>query len=47
MSLESYIRAMPKMELHVHLEGSILPCTLLKLAERNHVALPAHNVAGL
>ena len=47
MSLESYIRALPKVELHVHLEGSIRPETLLKLAERNHVALPASDVAGL
>jgi adenosine deaminase len=47
MSLESYIRALPKVELHVHLEGSIRPETLLKLAERNHVALPASDVADL
>jgi len=47
MSLESYIRALPKVELHVHLEGSIRPETLLKLAERNRVALPASDVAGL
>jgi adenosine deaminase len=47
MSLESYIRAMPKVELHVHLEGSIRPATLLKLAERHHVALPANDVPGL
>lgn len=47
MSLESYIRAMPKVELHVHLEGSIRPETLLKLAEHNHVLLPARDVAGV
>ena len=47
MSLESYIRALPKVELHVHLEGSIRPETLLKLAKRNRVALPASDVAGL
>src|SRR5262249_10587423 len=37
----SYIRAMPKVELHVHLEGSIQPATLLELARRNGVPLPA------
>jgi len=38
---------MPKVELHVHLEGSILPRTLLKLAKRNHISLPANDEAGL
>ena len=47
MSLESYIRAMPKVELHVHLEGSIQPATLLALARRNGVPLPASTVDGL
>jgi len=32
---------LPKVELHVHLEGSIPPRTVLALAERNHVELPA------
>ncbi len=47
MSLESFIRAMPKVELHVHLEGSIQPETLLRLARRNHKPLPARTVEGL
>src|SRR5262245_23639203 len=47
MSLETYIRAMPKAELHVHLEGAIQPETLLTLARRNNVALPADTVEGL
>ena len=41
------IRAMPKVELHVHLEGAIRPETLLRLAARNKVDLPATDVAGL
>lgn len=47
MPLDSFIRAMPKVELHVHLEGSIRPETLLKLARRHNVALPAATVEGL
>jgi len=47
MSLDKFIRSMPKVELHVHLEGSIRPETLLLLAERNSVTLPATTVEGL
>jgi aminodeoxyfutalosine deaminase len=37
----------PKIELHVHLEGTIRPATLLDLARRNGEALPADTVEGL
>lgn len=47
MSLREQIEPLPKVELHVHLEGSIQPETLLRLAERNGCELPAKDVAGL
>jgi aminodeoxyfutalosine deaminase len=47
MNLHTFIREMPKVELHVHLEGSIRPATLLTLAKRNGVPLPAHDLEGL
>lgn len=47
MTIQDFIRAMPKVELHVHLQGATRPETLLKLAQRNHVPLPANDVEGM
>jgi adenosine deaminase len=47
MVARSFIEQMPKVELHVHLEGAIRPETLLKLGQRNGVELPADDVEGL
>lgn len=45
--MRDFIRDMPKVELHVHLQGAVQPATLLKLAKRNGIALPADNAEEL
>jgi len=47
MTLAAFIKEMPKVELHVHLEGSIRPETLLVLAQRHRIPLPATRVEEL
>jgi aminodeoxyfutalosine deaminase len=42
-----FIEQMPKVELHVHLEGAVLPETLLDLARRHGVDLPAKDLNGI
>jgi aminodeoxyfutalosine deaminase len=39
--------AVPKIELHVHLEGSIRPAALLEIARRNDLPLPVDTVGEL
>lgn len=47
MNLNAFLEAMPKIELHVHLEGAIRPETLLALAQRHDIDLPAQKVEDL
>ena len=47
MELTEFVTRMPKVELHVHLEGSILPRTLQSLAMRNQANLPSLDGDGL
>jgi len=41
------LRAWPKVELHVHLDGCLRPQTMLELARAQHVQLPASTPEGL
>jgi len=42
-----FARSLPKAELHVHLEGSVDPTTMLVLADRHGIEPPASDVDGI
>ncbi len=44
---ESFLQKIPKADLHVHLDGSLRLATLIELARKEGVALPAYTEKGL
>jgi len=47
MDLASFIRRLPKAELHVHIEGTLEPQMMFDLAQRNGIDLPFDSVAEI
>lgn len=45
--LDDYIVALPKAELHLHIEGTLEPELIFELAQRNNVSLPYDSVQSL
>ena len=44
MTQTELIQALPKAELHVHIEGTFEPELMFAIAKRNGVAIPYHNI---
>lgn len=45
--LKSFIEKLPKAELHLHIEGTLEPELLFKIAKRNHVKIPYNSIEEL
>ena len=42
--IETFIRDIPKVELHIHIEGSLEPDLMLEIAERNKLVFPFNSI---
>ncbi|RUO30623.1 adenosine deaminase family protein [Aliidiomarina sedimenti] len=42
-----FLKEMPKADLHLHLDGSLRPDSLIEMAKRNKIELPSYTVDGL
>lgn len=46
-AMEAFIEGLPKAELHLHIEGTLEPELMFRLADRNGVRLPYESVEAL
>jgi adenosine deaminase len=46
-AFDAFLQALPKAEIHVHLDGSLRPATMAELARKRGVAMPSYDPAAL
>lgn len=45
--MKEFIHSLPKVELHLHIEGTLEPELMLELAERNNIDIPFNSIAEI
>jgi len=45
--MKEFIQSLPKIELHLHIEGTLEPELMLKLAERNNIDIPFNSITEI
>ena len=43
--MKKFIQALPKVELHLHIEGTLEPELMFELSKRNNIELPFQSIA--